>query len=149
MRKRNIWCFLLSVVLTSNKILCQQSSSPYSTEDIPFYDTFTNILNELKAAEYESNVKLRQAYDYVIIGAGPSGCVLANRLSENPNHTVLLIEAGIPEIPWVTGTPMAAPNLQLSKYNWGYATEPQERACLCKLNFTFILVVLSLVFILL
>jgi 5-(hydroxymethyl)furfural/furfural oxidase len=33
-------------------------------------------------------------YDYVIIGAGVSGCVLAARLSQNPNTTVLLIEAG-------------------------------------------------------
>lgn len=74
-------------------------------------------------------------YDFIIVGAGPAGCVLANRLTETDDFTVLLIEAGRPEIPMFTDVPMGAPLLQESEFNWGYVTEPQERACLGKCDY--------------
>lgn len=66
-------------------------------------------------------------YDYIIVGAGSSGCVLANRLSANPGVRVLLIEAGgrddnpLIKVPVMAGRWFARPYL-----NWSYQTEPQK-----------------------
>lgn len=123
----------MSVSLTLTEALSELPTKEFMQDDyVPLQETVKNILQEINAAEYEKNVHLREHYDFLIVGASPAGCVLANRLSENPNHTVLLIEAGKPENPFVTGVPMSAPNLQSSSYNWGYATEVQQKACLCE-----------------
>lgn len=57
------------------------------------------------------------------------GCVLANRLTENPKWNVLLIEAGDVETP-LHSVPMLAPYSVFSKFNWGYSVEQQAEACL-------------------
>lgn len=68
-------------------------------------------------------------YDFVIIGSGPAGCVIANRLTENPNWNVLLIEAGKAET-FIQDIPIQAAFLQSTDYNWGYIAETQEGSCL-------------------
>lgn len=65
-------------------------------------------------------------YDYIIIGAGSAGCVLANRLSVDPNNQVLLIEAGNPDKNPFIHIPGACGKLHRSKEDWGFETEPQE-----------------------
>lgn len=65
-------------------------------------------------------------YDYIIVGAGSAGCVLANRLSEDPATSVLLLEAGGPDRKLEIGIPAAYSKLNRTAVDWAYETEPQE-----------------------
>ena len=68
-----------------------------------------------------------QTYDYVIIGAGSAGCVLAARLTEDPDVTVLLLEAGGRNDGVLVRMPAGVGELIKSKNasNWGFSTEPE------------------------
>lgn len=69
---------------------------------------------------------LHKEYDYVIVGAGSAGCVLADRLSEDSACSVLLVEAGPPDRHWHLSMPAAlAYPLRDTRFNWAYETEPQ------------------------
>uniref|UniRef100_A0A1A9VSG2 Glucose-methanol-choline oxidoreductase N-terminal domain-containing protein n=1 Tax=Glossina austeni TaxID=7395 RepID=A0A1A9VSG2_GLOAU len=68
-------------------------------------------------------------YDFVVIGAGSAGAVVANRLSEIRKWKILLIEAG-PDENEISDVPSLAAYLQLSKLDWQYKTEPSNKACL-------------------
>ncbi len=66
-------------------------------------------------------------YDFIILGAGSAGSVLANRLSKNPNYNVCLIEAGSKDSDIRLHVPVGFAFLgENSKYNWEYETVPQE-----------------------
>ena len=65
-------------------------------------------------------------YDYVIIGGGSAGCVLANRLTENGQYKVALFEAGKPSDIWKVKMPLAILyTMHDPKYNWKYYSEPE------------------------
>lgn len=65
-------------------------------------------------------------YDYIIVGAGSAGCVLANRLSANPQHRVLLLEAGGSDWHPFIHMPAGIAKLVGKKgVNWDYSTEPE------------------------
>jgi choline dehydrogenase len=64
-------------------------------------------------------------HDYVIVGAGSAGCVLANRLSEDPSVRVLLLEAGGRDRSLNVKIPAAFPKQFHTKLDWDFATEPE------------------------
>jgi choline dehydrogenase len=66
-----------------------------------------------------------RVYDYVIVGAGSAGCVLASRLTEDRTTTVLLLEAGAADRKLTIHMPAAFSTLFKSPYDWAYYTTPQ------------------------
>src|SRR5215469_4414051 len=99
-------------------------------------------MRDSHAARHESRMSLRSSglrkvtpvtgmsvnkgYDYVIVGAGSAGCVLANRLSEDQAARVLLIEAGGRDLNPLIHIPLGMGKMhERDMFNWGYHTEPE------------------------
>src|SRR5262245_28138315 len=69
---------------------------------------------------------INETFDYIVVGAGSSGCVLAGRLSEDPSVRVLLLEAGGPDNSVLIHAPAGVVAMMPTKINnWGYKTVPQ------------------------
>jgi len=77
------------------------------------------------AREYDP-MSTAVGYDYIIIGAGSAGCVLAYRLSEDPGATILLLEAGGADRHPYVQIPLGLGKLQQRRmFDWGYDSEPE------------------------
>ncbi len=69
---------------------------------------------------------MQKGYDYIVVGGGSAGCVVANRLSADPAVQVLLLEAGARDWNPLLRVPLMATFFMRHKYhNWGYMTEPE------------------------
>ena len=100
---------------------------------VPLLLLATIVLKNYIYLDPESRVistqHLYAEYDFIIIGGGSAGAVVANRLSEVTGWSILLIEAGPDENP-ITDVPSLAAYLQLTNLDWRYKTEPNGRSCL-------------------
>ncbi|XP_035775482.1 glucose dehydrogenase [FAD, quinone]-like [Anopheles albimanus] len=76
---------------------------------------------------------IQDIYDFVVIGAGSAGAVMAARLSEMCHWDVLLLEAGQDET-YLTDIPFLYPTLQTTRVDWKFRTEPSEEFCLAMKN---------------
>ncbi|XP_022174784.1 glucose dehydrogenase [FAD, quinone]-like isoform X1 [Myzus persicae] len=84
---------------------------------------------EWEAKEPKDMNNIFSEYDFVVVGAGSAGSVVASRLSEIKKWKVLLIEAGKNAIHFMD-VPITAQLLQVSEYNWKYRTIPMNTSCL-------------------
>jgi len=65
-------------------------------------------------------------FDFIIAGAGSAGCVLASRLTEDPQVRVLLLEVGPRDRSWRIAMPAAVGSLLASdRFNWNYVSDPE------------------------
>jgi len=71
---------------------------------------------------------MARGYDYIIVGGGSSGCVLANRLTEDSNCRVLLLEAGGKDWHPLIHMPVGFAKMTTGPHTWGFTTAPQKHA---------------------
>ncbi|GLV38213.1 uncharacterized protein CBL_12859 [Carabus blaptoides fortunei] len=83
----------------------------------------------VSSAERANAADLKPSYDFIIVGSGSAGSVIANRLSEVPQWEVLLVEVGH-RPSFINNLPIAAPALQLTDYTWKYRMEQTPGVCL-------------------
>ncbi|XP_011260567.1 glucose dehydrogenase [FAD, quinone] isoform X1 [Camponotus floridanus] len=91
-----------------------------------FYIHFAYVL-DISLQWFYNNVQDMQKYDYIVVGAGSAGTILATQLAED-KQKILLLEAG-GTAPFFLDIPLLAPMIQKTAYDWQYITVPQKHAC--------------------
>ncbi|XP_023943772.2 glucose dehydrogenase [FAD, quinone] [Bicyclus anynana] len=113
-----LWIFFTFFIPTDT-----QNANPISSFMQFLQEGTRQLDNEPPDQQY-----LLSEYDFIVIGAGTAGCVLANRLTEIPEWKVLLVEAGNNEN-FVMDIPILANHLQLTEANWRYKTKSSNKYC--------------------
>ncbi|CAB0031110.1 unnamed protein product [Trichogramma brassicae] len=120
---RTLWNYSmvsLSVLLVS-LVFRRHLHSPASIVDRPPLKKYDYIVGKWSRGQSLIELDLNRS---LTVGAGTAGCVLASRLSEQANASVLLLEAG-GLFGWLSNVPLAAPALQRSQVDWSYQSTPQ------------------------
>ncbi|XP_075231530.1 alcohol dehydrogenase [acceptor]-like [Lycorma delicatula] len=81
-----------------------------------------------KLSSWITDDSVENVYDYVIVGAGTAGSIVAAGLATDPDVSVIILEAGGSPSP-LFDIPLSAPMLQLTPYDWQYKTVPQRYSC--------------------
>ncbi|XP_049286075.1 glucose dehydrogenase [FAD, quinone]-like [Anopheles funestus] len=120
---------LIVFLLTIGPVLGNQPS----TASIVFESLFDELSLLMRTGPNASvpipeTKRIRKEYDFVVIGAGSGGSVMANRLSEVPEWSVLLLEVGKEEN-IVSNLPLTAGLTTATGYSWGYRSDPMRHAC--------------------